>query len=158
ILTNTILILINIFYLIKIYRTSENFDVLEFKEGDEIINKFLKFYKTDINAYFPKFDPNEKNNLSFVVLRDLVIANIFVADLTSDGTANVKINYTVTKYRDYKVGRFLFEKEKKYLVSKGVKRIVYKEVLNEQHKRFLKVMGFSSRYEDNMGMYEKSLV
>src|SRR5437762_1802814 len=44
ILTNSILISINIFYLIRIYTSSEEFDVLEFKPGDKIIDKFLAFY------------------------------------------------------------------------------------------------------------------
>ena len=78
-----------------------------------------------------------------MVTRDLVIANIFSAVLSVNGDAEVLLNYTVEKYRDYKVGSFIFEKEKDYLVSKGIKRIVYKKVSNTKHEKILKIMGFN---------------
>ena len=96
-----------------------------------------------MEAYFPAFKAEEmKDNLNFVILRNLVIANIFSASLSPEGDATVLINYTVKKYRDYKVGRFIFEKERDNLMAKGVRRIVYQKVLNKQHERFLKIMGF----------------
>jgi len=82
-------------------------------------------------------------DVRFIVLRDLVIANIFIATVSADGNAFVKINYTIPKYRDYKVGKFIFDKENKYLLLKGVKQIVYKKVTNKNHENFLKVMGFN---------------
>ena len=119
ILTNSILLLINLFYLIKIYRTHEDFELIEFKGEEKLVHKFLSFHQSDIQAYFPEYRQEETgNNINFVVLRDLVIANMFVAELTEDGTAIVKINYTVPRYRDYKVGKFIFDRENKYLVSK----------------------------------------
>src|SRR6187431_2267598 len=77
ILTNSILFLINLFYLIKLYNAKEDFELIEFKGGEKLVYKFLSFYKEDIAKYFPHYvhDENE-NNLKFVVLRDLVIANI----------------------------------------------------------------------------------
>ena len=148
VLTNAILLGINAFALIKIYRTQEKFDIVEFKPEDILIHKFLSFYKKDIDLYFPEYNINEPNDdLRFVVLRNLVIANIFVTQLSSNGKAIVKINYTVPKYRDYKVGRFIFEQERDFLHSKGVKEIVYEKINNPQHERFLKVMGFEKELE-----------
>ena len=143
ILTNSILLLINLFYLIKIYRTHEDFELIEFKGEEKLVHKFLSFHQSDIQAYFPEYRQEETgNNINFVVLRDLVIANMFVAELTEDGTAIVKINYTVPRYRDYKVGKFIFDRENKYLVSKGVRRLIYQSVFNKKHEKFIKVMGF----------------
>ena len=143
ILTNTILLFINLYSLLKIYKKKEDFDLLEFGTDATLIAKFLGFYEEDIKTYFPAFKLKQaENDIRFVVLRDLVIANVFVASLAEDGVAEVKLNYTVPRYRDYKVGRFIFEKENKFLLSKGVKSLVYKEVVNKNHLRFLKVMGF----------------
>ncbi len=143
ILTNAILLLINVFYLIKTYNTKENFDLLEFTPGDKIINKFLQFYNKDIESYFPSYRlAGNDNDIRFVILRDMVIANIFVAELAADGNAYVKINYTVAKYRDYKVGTFIFEKEKDFLKTKGIHQLVYLNVPNKNHAAFLKKMGF----------------
>lgn len=143
ILTNSILFLINLYYLIKLYNAKEDFELIEFKGGEKLVYKFLSFYKEDIDKYFPHYVHKEnENKLKFVVLRDLVIANIFVATLDDEGNAFVELNYTVAKYRDYKVGEFIFNREQKFLISKGVRTIIYKEVFNNQHARFLKVMGF----------------
>jgi hypothetical protein len=156
ILTNSILLLINLFYLVKIYNAKEDFELIEFKGGEKLVYKFLSFYKDDIARYFPGYvhDENE-NNLKFVVLRDLVIANIFIARLDDNGNAFVKLNYTVPKYRDYKVGRYIFNNERKFLVSKGVEQLIYTSVPNKQHARFLKVMGFKK--EDNSSSFIKIL-
>lgn len=155
ILTNSLLLLINLFYLVKIYTAQEVFDLLEFKGEETLVKKFLSFYQKDIQVYFPAFKLEiTENDIRFVVLRDLVIANMFIANLSADGTATVKLNYTVAKYRDYKVGKFIFDKEKNFLVSKGVKKILYTEVSHKGHALFLVKMGFMR--QDN-GSYLKVL-
>lgn len=154
-LTNTILFCINLFYLIRIYNQKEAFDLVEFKGDEQLTQKFIAFYAADINAYFPNFTTRQLDgNLNFVVLRDLVIATIFSAKLSPDGTAEVIINFTSKKYRDFKTGRYIFEKEKDFLLAKGVKRIFYAKVANKGHEHFLKVNGFSSRAN---GQYVKEL-
>ena len=158
IVTNAGLFLINTFYLIKIHRTEEAFDLLEYKTGDKIVEKFLQFYAKDILHYFPDYKPNEQGNvIRFVVLRDMVIANIFEAALHTDGSAVVNINYTVAKYRDYKVGKFIFDKEKKYLLNNGIHAIVYENVPNKNHEDFLKKMGFARSLSGNKTLLIKEL-
>ena len=159
ILTNCILLLINLYRLVKIYRTNEDFDLLEFNEGGKLIDKFLAFYEADIKNYFPNYNLYEhNNNLKFIVLRDMSVANIFVASIDEDGAGHVKINYTVAKFRDYKVGRYIFDEEKKYLISKGVKKLVYNKVFNKNHKSFLKEMGFTEENIDGEVLLVKWLV
>ncbi|MFT3911564.1 MAG: YgjV family protein [Ferruginibacter sp.] len=159
ILTNSLLLLINGFYLVKIYRTKENFDLLEFEPGVTLVNRFLSFYKEDIKNYFPGFQEIvPANNIRFVVLRDIVIANIFAATLQDDGTAEVNLNYTVAKYRDYKVGKFIFDKEKTYLISKGVKQLKYSQAINKKHQQFLTVMGFKKIVEGGKECFVKTLL
>jgi hypothetical protein len=143
-ITNAILLVINVFYLVKVYSKKENFDLIEFTGDETLVYKFLHFYQKDIQFIFTDFDQSAlMGTLNFVVLRDIVIANMFSASLQQNGDAIVLLNYTLIKYRDYKVGKFIFEKEKDFLQSKGVKRIVYKKVDNKKHEQFLKVMGFN---------------
>ena len=159
ILTNVILLLINLYRLVKIYNTKEDFDLLEFNEGGKLIDKFLSFHEADNKLYFPDYNLYENNNnLKFIVLRDMAIANIFVASIREDGTGFVKINYTVAKYRDYKVGKFIFDQEKKYLLSKGVERLLYEEVYNKNHEKFLVKMGFKKEPCGGRDCYVKSLL
>lgn len=159
ILTNCILLIINLFYLYKIYNRKEHFELLEFSSGGILVDRFLSFYKTDIAAHFPVFTREQlEGNLNFVVLRDLVIANIFGARVDENGQAEIIINYTVTKYRDYKVGRFIFDKEKQYLISKGVRKIYYTSVANLRHEKFLNVMGFTRELINGKQCFVKTLI
>lgn len=149
-LTNGLLLGINGYFLYKIYHRKELFELLEFSNGGILVDRFLAFYQKDIAAYFPGFQREQlEGNINFVVLRDLVIANIFSAEPGQDGQARVVINYTVPKYRDYKVGRFIFEKERNFLLSKGVKQLWYAAVAHPQHKKFLQVMGFKPEAGSN---------
>lgn len=158
VLTNAVLFSINIYFLIKIYRRQEKFDLVEFTKDAALIPKFLLFYEKDIHAYFPKFKIEEEGNeIKFVVLRDIVVANIFVAAIDGNGNAFVKINYTVPKYRDYKVGRFLFDEGSVFLISKGIKKIIYTEVANPKHANFLQVMGFQKEIFQNQSCYVKNI-
>jgi len=142
-ITNTILLAINVYYFYKLSTYKEDFDLIEFNGAEKLVEKFLSFNKNDVAAYFPEFK-NEMltGNLNFIVLRDLVIANVFSAKLLPDGSAEVSINFTSKKYRDFKVGRFIFEREKQFLISKGIKQISYQKVYNKGHEQFLKVSGF----------------
>ena len=142
-LTNVILFFINIYYLLKLYAQKEDFELIEFNGDEKLALKFLHFYEADIKTYFPDFNETQlRGNLNFVVLRDLVIANIFSALLLENGDAVVALNYTTKKYRDYKVGKYIFEREKQFLISKGIERIVYKNVNNKSHTHYLKTLGF----------------
>lgn len=152
-LTNALLLGINIYYLIKIYHSKEDFDLIEFQGNERLVYKFLDFHAADIKNYFPNYVHNyEESNFNFVILRNLVIANIFVGKLDAAGNVDVKLNFTVNKYRDFKVGKFIFDTKKKFLESKGVKTMSYKTVNNPNHAHFLKVMGFEKRGEEYVKM------
>ena len=158
ILTNTGLLLINLYTLLKIYKKTEAFELVEFDGNNALVQKFIGFYEQDINAYFPHFTWNgyDRPAIRFMVLRDMNIANIFIATI-DQGVAEVKINYTIPKYRDYKVGRFIFDKEKDFLQAKGIKKVVYKEVANKSHLHFLEVMGFKEEAHEGSGRMVKQL-
>lgn len=157
-LTNCILLCINGYYLIKIYYKQENFDLFQFAGDEKLVQKFVEYFQKDIQAYYPDFKHEQlQAKFNFAVTRDLVIANIFSVDILENGDAYVLINYTTKKYRDFKVGTFIFEKEHDFLVSKGVKRIIYKDVFNKHHLEFITVMGFKMETINGENMHVKNL-
>lgn len=158
ILTNGILLIINLYFLFRIYNRQEHFELLEFGSGGILIDKFLSFYKKDIAADFPNFKREQlEGSINFVVLRNLVIANIFSARVAEDGNAEIIINYTVPAYRDYKVGPFIFEKEKQFLVSKGIKNVFYTSVASLRHEKFLRVTGFTKQIMGGREYFTRNL-
>lgn len=141
---NLILFVINIVYLRKLFNKQEAFDIVELGNDDKLLKKFLAFNREDIKAYFPGFDENAmQGNATFAVLRDLAIANVFSARVDENGNANVVLNYTTPKYRDFKIGNFLFGEKKDALKEKGIKKVVYDRVTHAGHEQFLKVSGFT---------------
>ena len=159
ILANAILLCINIFQLLRLYSVKEKFQFIRINEGDLLINKFLVFYWKDIRKFFPDFINHnlEPDMFCFVVLRDVSIANIFIAKVDDDGIANVTLNYTVPQYRDYKVGKFIFDRGKDYLISNNINKIVYHKVDNDNHLHFLKVMGFKQELINDKQCWTKQL-
>ena len=147
-LTNAILLGINGYYCYKLLNLKEDFELMEFTGKEKLIQKFLFFYKTDIENYFPLFKSEDlEGSLNFVVLRNLVIANIFSVKIDDQGKGEVMINYTVSKYRDFKIGTFIFEREKEFLKSHGVNLLHYTKMENKSHIEFLSKMKFSKTPE-----------
>ena len=145
VITNGILFTINLFYLIKLYKHREDFELIEISGEEKLVEKFIAFYKDDIKEFYPNFNASQlTGNINYIVLRDLVIANIFSAKVLENGDALVQINYTIKKFRDYKVSKFIFEKKQKELSAKGIKRILYDNVLSQKYTAFFKVMKFEN--------------
>jgi len=159
ILANSILLIINIFQLIKLFKIEEQFQLVSFNQNDKIVEKFVDFFAKDIQNYFPSFtlEQNSQNQLNFLVLRDISIANIFIITVDDNGNAIVKINYTVPQYRDYKATKFIIEKEKKILIEKGVKKIVYEKIENENYLQFIQIIGFTQDVINNKKCWVKQL-
>lgn len=160
ILANGILLCINIFQLYKLHRSHEEFKYVMVGKNDKIVAAFLTFYKKDIAIYFPHFNAENlpANQLSFVVLRDAAIANLFIATTDNNGNAFVTIDYTIPPYRDYKVGRFIFEKEKSFLIENSIKKVVYEKVSNKKHLAFIKIMGFTQENINGNKCWVKNLI
>lgn len=144
IISNALLLAINSYKIVKLYHLNEVFEFMEIRKDYEIVKRFLKFHYEDILHYFPEFQfTADEDRICFFVLRDMNIANIFVGKKSSEGSLIVEINYTIPRYRDFKVGKFIFDKEKDFLLSKGISKIVYESVTNKNHEIFLSRVGFT---------------
>ncbi|HOZ83407.1 MAG TPA: hypothetical protein PLU85_04745 [Bacteroidia bacterium] len=155
IIANVILMIINIYQIIQLYKSKEAFDVIPIKESDPLAERFIERNKKEILEYFPKFEININSGFAIMVFRDMTVANIFIADVAANGDAIVRLNYTIPKYRDYKVGKYLFELEKEFLITNGLKKITYNNLNHAGHIRFINALGFSKG--NDAGNYFKIL-
>jgi hypothetical protein len=143
ILTNAILLVINIVQLISLHYRQERFEYVRFRKGDEIIESFLKFYGKDIRLYFPAFKfPAEESAVCFMVLRDMRIANVFIAKRAEEGKIIVDMDYAIPEFRDSRTGRFIFQEASGYLREQGVRTVLTKSY-ETGHAKFLRRIGFS---------------
>ncbi len=154
VIANGILLVINIIQMVRLYKIQETFDLVQISTHDELISCFIRRNKKDIESYFPEFAESNSGDKAFVTLRDLTVANLFIFRMKGEGEANVLINYTIPKYRDYKVGKFIFGQEKEKLLAQGVKKISYDKVTHAGHAKFLTLLGFTKLPD---GKYERQL-
>jgi len=141
-LLNGIIVLVDIYYLVRIYSKPNLFDIMEVRGDNKYLLKFLDFHKNEIEKFFPgfKYKP-EMNTVSFFVLRNLAVAGIFLAHRKDGDVLEVGLDYVVPEYRDYKNGKFVYSRLKGYFVKQGFKKIEAKSI-SASHINYLKKLGF----------------
>ena len=62
--------------------------------------------------------------MALFILRDCTPAGVFIAEEQPDGVLRVVLDYAVPRYRDFKIGRFLFVEQADFFRQRGVREIV----------------------------------
>ncbi len=140
-LLNGFIAIVNIYYLIQIYKSKEFFRILESKKNSNYLQYFLDFYKTEIVKFNPKFDfiINEKDKV-FYILRDMVPAGLIIGEI-ENLNINIKLDFVTPIYRDFKIGKFLYQDHKTFLKNLGFESITTKSS-SESQAQYLQKMGF----------------
>lgn len=146
---NICLVLINLYYLIKMSNTSaKEYDFVPTDKNDSLLKYTIGKYKEDILKCFPGISLNFDNaNRSYVICHNGKPAGIMVGDL-QNGSMELLLDYSIPEYRDFSIGQFLFTK----LPSEGVKTVTYSGS-DENHKAYLEKTGFVNKGDH----YEKEL-
>lgn len=141
---NAFIVLVNIYYLSKIYASTEYFKLLQISPPDEYLKHFLDFYRDEIYEFQPGFSYQpEENDVVLMVLRDMVPAGILIGsrDDSKNDQLIVDLDFVIPQYRDFKIGRFLFRDKKDFFLNRGFKTIIA-EPGNDKHNKYLQEMGF----------------
>ncbi len=159
-LMNLGIALINVYYLVKIYRgsaTKEYFKILSIEKDSEYLKHFLNFYQEGIKKYA---DPSKlKANtyeVSFYILRNMVPAGVFLGTKHDEKTLEVALDFVIPEYRDFKVGSYVYEDSKAYFLEKGYNRLISYSSQAE-HIDYLRKMGFKEVEENGKKYFEKRL-
>lgn len=142
VISNTIIVFINIYYLHKIYTAKEYFKLIEIVQSSEYLRSIFDFYKNDIKKYFPDFKFDIENAaVRFFILRNMVPAGIFVASEYDKESLHIDLDFVMPEYRDFKIGAFIFEENEKYFKDRGFKRLI-SNPSDKEHNAYLRKMGF----------------
>ncbi len=138
-LLNGFITLVDVYYLLQIFGEKEYFRILEVGANTEYLKYFLKFHESEITKFIPnfKFEPNDKYHVMFV-LRDTIPAGLVCSEYLDDDCIYMKLDYAIPGYRDFKMGKYVFQE---ILKKKKVKKI-YSDSGNKKHEQYLKRMGF----------------
>lgn len=146
---NICLVLINIYYLIKMSRKSDvEYAFVKTDVSDSLLQYTIKKYEEDIKKCFPgiSLDFSEVNS-SFVICNEGKPAGILLGKRNSDNL-EIVLDYSIPEYRDFSIGKFLFSK----LPGEGIKTAIYRGA-DDHHKDYLEKTGFINKG----GYYEKTL-
>jgi GNAT superfamily N-acetyltransferase len=138
---NTFIAFINIYYLRGMLVRQEFFRLLPLSSDSEYLHYFLSFYQDEIRRFMPEAGRPQPDSLVVSVLRDTVPAGLLAGRIEGD-ILHVDIDFVIPAYRDFKVGRFLFEDSADYFRTRGVRQIIALAG-NKEHRRYLERMGFA---------------
>lgn len=139
---NGFIVLINIYFLFQMFGNKEFFKTLEVKPTSNYLRYFLEYYEQEIKKFQPEFeDKINSKTVGFLVLRDLVPAGLLLGELDKNGIYQIRLDFVIPNYRDFKIGRYLFDEQKNYFREVGVRRF---EAIagSEEHQKYLRKMGF----------------
>ncbi|MEO7933304.1 MAG: hypothetical protein ABIT76_09120 [Chthoniobacterales bacterium] len=122
---NGIIVVVNAFYLWKIFHTREYFKLLVLHPESQYLPYFLNFYREEIRRVVPDFTYQpHANQLALFILRDAAPVGVFMADVESGGVLRVLLDFVIPQYRSLKMGRFLFVEQADFFRERGVREII----------------------------------
>ena len=156
-LMNVGIVLIDIFYLARMYLSKDFYRALPIENDTDYLSSFLEFYKQDIEKYSDISKINfEKAEVKLYILRNMNPAGIFICNEYDKKTLEITLDYSIPMFRDFKIGQFVFEKQKLYFLGKGYHRfIVFTD--NLHHIKYLKKMGFTETKVQSNICYIKTI-
>jgi GNAT superfamily N-acetyltransferase len=139
---NFLIVLINLYYLYDAYHTREYFKLLAVAPQSEYLQYFLQFYDEEIKRFLPDFSYRaDEGQIVFFVLRNMVPAGLFIAEPLAEDSILIDLDFVIPGYRDFKIGRFVFEEKAEVFKERGIRR-VYSRPGTKKHAEYLRSMGF----------------
>ncbi len=138
---------IDIVFLVMMYKQKDYFRVLPITGDTEYLQQFFKFYRNDIEQYQALDEESLYNApVKFYVLRNMTPASVFVADKFDEKTLEIKLDYAIPQYRDFKIGKYVYDKQQGYFSNLGYSKfIVFSD--KKDHIKYIKKMGFEPHLE-----------
>lgn len=149
---NFIILLIDVYYLLRISNKKEFFDINEELQGTEsFVKLFLNYHKKDISKFFPTFDfASIQNPKLILVSRNINPVGLFIYEENAESNEIIiHLDFACPNYRDTKNFFYLFNEKAEDFRARGFKKFVT-TVGTRVHKNYLKVVGFQkvdSRFE-----------
>lgn len=139
-LVNGFIVIIDVYYLFKMYTTKDFFTIQKVKADNEYLQQFIAFYKESIPKDFPHFfSSDSKNQMAFLVLRNMQVASVFIGSRQDDSSLEIDLDFAIPQYRDFKTGDFLFNKNAALFKEEGISKLRVKPHSKSQLKYYPKV-------------------
>lgn len=140
---NGFIVLVDIYFLNKIFSTKEVFEILQVRSDNRYLFRFLQFHNMQIQRFFPGFQYQpDQNTVSFFVLRDMAVAGVFLASQHREKGLLVDLDYVIPEYRDFKNARYVYFHLRDEFLKAGYDHVV--ALANSKaHQKYLRKIGFA---------------
>jgi GNAT superfamily N-acetyltransferase len=139
------------------YTKNDYFSIITFEKEERYFDYFMNFYKDNIKQFILVEDDFKNPDLfKMFIIRNTVPAGIFVGKRINEHTMEVLIDYVTPQYRDFKIGKYLYEAEKDRFISIGINQLT-SHPGTEKHQRYLERMGFVAETVNGQDVYKKDL-
>lgn len=157
-IVNVIAAVVHGWYLRKLIRRKhEVFRVLHVLPDSKYLLDFLEFYCDEIQGRFQpdfSYQPSDDQVTAFI-LRDMVPAGLLIGEAKDDGTFEVKLDFVIPQYRDFKIGTYVYSSDSELLTGISPS-CVWAEASTQDHAQYLRRMGFT-QCPEIPGRYEIQL-
>ncbi|MCF6238075.1 MAG: hypothetical protein L3J79_04550 [Candidatus Marinimicrobia bacterium] len=143
-IVNGFIIGINIYYLIRISLTREQFHLIPISWDTSIfLPRFIEFYIRDIRKHFPDLDIEAlRLYRTIFITRNVVPVGLFIYEHQEHGIIRIQLDYEIPMYRDYESARYFFREFRGLMQKKGFHTdIPYSNT--PLHQRYLRRMKFT---------------
>jgi GNAT superfamily N-acetyltransferase len=137
---NVFIIFVNLYYLRGMMQANEYFKLLSVEADDEYLRYFLRFHSDDIRRFLPESDAAGAD-LNLFILRDLVPAGVLIGRQRGS-TLEVSLDYVIPRFRDFKIGRYLFDEQADIFRDRGIETVSTPSG-SLKHQAYLERMGFT---------------
>jgi hypothetical protein len=135
---------INVYYLTRTYRRKDQFKVVPAGADGALLAEFLRDQEHGIRRYFPGFAlAPETPEVAFFTLRNAHVAGVILSRRLTPDTLLLTLDYVTPEYRDFKMGRFVFEECAAVFRERGIARLA-SEPHSPEHRAYLQKMGFAA--------------
>lgn len=145
---------INIYFLYQIYSTKEEFKIVNASTDSDYYRHFLNVNSKEISKQIP-MEELEEEHTALYMLRDNNIAGVLVGEEDGKGALDIKLDYVIPRYRDYKLGKYYFHDHPEFFRERGIS-ILKTTADDDAHRLYLQKVGFEKQSDDS-NIYTKSI-
>ncbi len=149
VLLNSFIVLIDLFYLYKIFTERDYFNINDTLTPDDFfIDLFLRYYAKDIEYSFPGFNIKKISHPKIILIsRNLKPVGMFIYEEKAEGVIYIHLDFAIPAYRDTKNVRYIFMTKSQELKEQGFHTFKTRSVV-KHHQRYLKRIGFTQEDGD----------
>ena len=154
---NGFIVLVDLYYLIKMSRRKDAFELLQIDvHQSPFLKMFINYHKNDILKFFPDFELSKLNNPRCIfILRNLMPVGLFIC-LPHKRMLEIKLDFVVNEYRDFKNAHYLFHSRIEIFKEQGFEAFIVKSDI-AAHINYLKKLGFVLKKIDGINWYYKEI-